>query len=180
VVAVVAERGEQLLGGVRLHKTGGAALLPLEESVGDLDDRLFEIVKQSMLEGSGEACGLWCARGTSMWSVSLLLMQAVVALAQPLGIRTLFGLGPDHTLRLFERVGFRVVDTLGDDGGFVYPTREYTSKVIQMDAETLVDALPPCRRAMLALRSNLVQTRTEPCKAGLVDVAYALRVADVP
>src|SRR5687768_12801267 len=91
VYGVIAEKAGVVLGGVKIHKVGGTQWLPVEEGVGYLDERLFDIVKKYAKDGAGEACGLWNAREVSGWGLSLILMHAIVSISNQIKVTTLFG-----------------------------------------------------------------------------------------
>lgn len=177
VYGVIAEIGDKVVGGVKIHKVGGTQLLPVEESVGYMDERLYEIVRRYAEKGgAGEACGLWNSREVSGWGVSSAMMLAVVSLTEQLDITTLFGLSSDHTLPLFRTLGYRVIRSLGDNGDFVYPTPQYLARVIKMNARTLSGALPYNREMIFALRAEPDQTRIEKSNKGTLQVEYQLRL----
>lgn len=177
VYGVIAELNGVVVGGVKIHKVGGTQLLPVEEAVGYMDERLYDLVAdQQAKHGAGEACGLWNAREVSGWGLSNILMLAIVSLTDQLEINTLFGLSSDHTIELFRRLGYRIVKTLGDNGDFVYPTPEYLARVIMMDAKTLSDALPYNREIIFALRDKPNQIRLESSKKGDLQVKYDLQL----
>lgn len=176
VYGVIAERGDTVLGGVKIHKVGGTQMLPVEDSVGYMDHNVYRVVEESAKDGAGEACGLWNAREVSGWGLSNVMMLAVVSITDQLDIKWLFGLTSDHTLPLFRKLGYEIIPTLGDNGDFVYPTPEYLARVIKMNAKTLSGALPYNRDVIMALRAQPEQTRLEKTKKGVVEIAYQLRI----
>lgn len=176
VYGVIAEIDGKVVGGVKIHRVGGTQLLPVEASVGYMDERLYDIVRRYAETGAGEACGLWNAREVSGMGISSVMMLAVVSLTEQLDINTLFGLSSDHTLPLFRTLGYRVIRSLGDNGDFVYPTPKYLARVIKMNARTLSGALPYNREMIFALRANPDQTRIEKSKKGSIRVKYQLRI----
>ncbi len=175
VYGVVAEQDGIVLGGVKIHKVGGTQWLPVEEGVGYMDERLFDIVKDFAKNGgAGEACGLWNAREVSGWGLSLILMQAIVSISNQINVNTLFGLSSNHTLKLFESLGYRVVNSLGDNGDFVYPTPDYLARVIIMNAKTLKGATPYNQESVFALREQPNQTRYVKSKIGELNTTFQL------
>lgn len=175
VYGVIAEQDGKVLGGVKIHKVGGTQWLPVEEGVGYMDERLFDIVKKYAEKGAGEACGLWNAREVSGWGLSLILMHAIVAIAPQIKVATLFGLSSDHTLDLFESLGYRIIKTLGNKGDFVYPTPDYLARVIKMNAQTMSGALPYNKESVFSLREQPNQTRMVKSKKGdLLEVNFKL------
>lgn len=176
VYGVIAERNGVVLGGVKIHKVGGTQWLPVEEGVGYLDERLFDVVKKYSLDGAGEACGLWNAREVSGWGLSLIMMQAIISVSNQVKVTTLFGLSSDHTLELFESLGYRIIRTLGNKGDFVYPTPDYLARVIKMNATTLTGALPYNKESVFALREQPNQIRVVKSKKGDLEIEYQLKL----
>jgi hypothetical protein len=176
VYGVIAECEETVLGGVKIHKVGGTQWLPVEEGVGYLDERLFDIVKKYAQKGAGEACGLWNAREVSGLGLSQVLMQAIVAISSQIKVNTLFGLSSDHTLDLFESLGYRIIKTLGNKGDFVYPTPDYLARVIKMNATTMSGAMPYNKESVFALREQPNQSRVVKSKKGDLEVTFQLRL----
>lgn len=176
VYGVIAEQDGRVLGGVKIHKVGGTQWLPVEEGVGYLDERLFDIVKKYAEKGAGEACGLWNAREVSGWGLSLIQMQAIISISNQINVTTLFGLSSDHTLSLFESLGYHIIHTLGNNGDFVYPTPEYLARVIQMNPLTMTGALPYNKETVFDLREKPNQTRLVRSKKGEIEVTFKLQL----
>ncbi|TVR82070.1 MAG: hypothetical protein EA412_02150 [Chitinophagaceae bacterium] len=154
VYAIIAFENDTCIGGVKLHKTGGTQALPLEDSIGFMDERIYDIVDKYSKSGAAEACGLWNSRDFSGLGLSNIMMIAVVATAHQLNIKTLFGITSDHTEPLFRSFGYRVIRSIGSNGNFSYPTPKYLSRVIKMNSKTLSSANPYNRRNILSLRQN--------------------------
>ncbi len=176
VYGVIAERRGKVLGGVKIHKVGGTQMLPVEDSVGYMDEEVYKVVAEHAVFGSGEACGLWNAREVSGWGISNMMMLAIVSLTEQLDITWLFGLTSDHTLPMFRKLGYEIIPTLGDHGDFIYPTPEYLARVIKMNAKTLSGALPYNREVIMALRADPDQVKLEKTNHGILEVNYQLRI----
>ncbi len=176
VYGVIAEQGDRILGGVKIHKVGGTQWLPVEEGVGYLDERLFDVVKKYAQKGAGEACGLWNSRDVSGFGLSLILMQSIVSICNQVNVSTLFGLSSDHTLALFESLGYRIIKTLGNKGDFVYPTPDYLARVIKMNPITMTGALPYNKETVFALREQPNQTRIVKSKKGEMEITFRLHL----
>lgn len=176
VYGVIAERRGKVLGGVKIHKVGGTQMLPVEESVGYMDNDVYKVIAEHATAGAGEACGLWNAREVSGWGLSNIMMLAVVSLTEQLDVTWLFGLTSDHTLPMFRKLGYEIIPTLGDHGDFIYPTPDYLARVIKMNAKTLSGALPYNREVIFALRDEPDQTRLEKTNNGILEIDYQLRI----
>lgn len=175
VYAVIAIRNNEVIGGVKIHCVNGIQQLPVEKSVGYLDENVFKLVKKHQKQGgAAEACGLWNARKFSGVGLSLILMNAVISICNQINVSTLIGLSSDHTLKLFQSLGYNIVPTLGNKGDFIYPTPKYIARVVMMDAKTLSEATPYNRERIFDLRRQPKQSKDEKSKVGILKINYNL------
>ncbi len=174
VYGLIAERQGKFVGGVKVHKVGGSQWLPVEEGVGYLDENIFDTVKKYKPKGAGEACGLWNAQEVAGMGVSYILSRAIIVLSYQLGINRLFALSSDHTIGMFRELGFQVIRSLGQHGDFIYPSPDYISRVIIVNAETLSTTTPYNRDIMFSLRETPNQIRKETGPKGEIEIHYQL------
>ena len=177
VYGLIAEREGKFLGGVKIHKVGGTQWLPVEESVGYLDERIFDTVKKYAVKGAGEACGLWNAHEVAGMGISYILSRAIIVLAYRIRVHRLFEFSSDHTINMFRELGFRVIHSLGNHGDFIYPTPQYISRVIIVNSETLSTASAYNKDIMFSLRETPNQIRTETGPKGEMEIHYLLNPA---
>ena len=123
VVVIAAESldGKEMYGGMRIHLYGGSQALPIEDAVGKLDNSIYGMVKERSKLGTGEFCGMWNSRGVAGLGISYVLTSAGTSVISQLGCDTMFVLCAEYTVHMVERVGFKVISELGNNGTFYYP-----------------------------------------------------------
>lgn len=156
VVLVSEHENGPALGGGRIHVANRKNPLPIEDAVGEMDDRIYKMVEESTDGGAGEFCGLW-----NSWEIaglgigSIYLGRIFIALAYRLGLKTLYGLCAPATFRNSLRVGFRVINEIGLNGKFYYPKEQLTAtSLIIEDLENLPFAVEEERSEIFALRNE--------------------------
>lgn len=156
VVLVSEHEDGPALGGGRIHVANRKNPLPIEDAVGEMDDRIYKMVEESTDEGTGEFCALW-----NSWEIaglgigSIYLGRIFIALAYRLGLKSLYGLCAPATYRNSLRVGFRVINEIGINGKFYYPKEQLTAtSLIIEDLENLPSADEEERREIFALRNE--------------------------
>ncbi|MES2829941.1 MAG: hypothetical protein V4687_17420 [Bacteroidota bacterium] len=176
VYGVVAEdENGELVGGIRIQIADGINPLPVEKAVGYMDPSLYDMVKKFIPEGVGELCGLWNAKSIAGMGISVLLTRAGISITSQLTCKTLMGICAGYTLKMFNRVGFVIDNSLGKGGEFVYPNENYIAWVLGiLNAKDLQTADPLDRDRMLSLRNNPVQFYSELSKDGTADIYYNL------
>ncbi|MEQ7800570.1 hypothetical protein ABDJ41_12255 [Pedobacter sp. ASV1-7] len=174
VVLVSAEENGKALAGSRVHIADGKIPLPVETAVGDMDDRIYNMVAERVANGTGELCGVW-----NSWEIaglgigSWVLSQITVALSSLIGLQSLFGLTAPATYRNAVRGGFRVVKEIGINGKFYYPKEDLTATVVLNDElDTLPTATQESHDFVMALRKEPKQIVTMPNKTndGFIDM----------
>ena len=134
VILVTAEEGGKALAGGRIHQANRKNPLPIEDAVGYMDERIYQMVEERTDAGTGELCGLW-----NSWEIaglgigSMHLSTACVAYADLINLSTLFGLCAPATYRNSIRGGFRVISEIGINGKFYYPKEDLTATSILID-----------------------------------------------
>lgn len=177
VYCVIAELDGEIIGGIRVQIADGINPLPVELAVGDMDKRIYEKVKAFAKEGAGELCGLWNAKKVAGMGVSMLLVRAGISIINQLNFKTLMGICGDYTLEMFNKVGFVIDKSLGNNGEFVYPKSDLIARVLGiLNAETLESAHSYDKERMLDLRNNPVQYTEEQGSKGILKVDYNLVV----
>jgi len=123
VIVIAAESidGSEMYGGMRLHIKEKYSDLPIENAVGKIDDRIYNLVNKHFEFGTGEFCGMWNSKEISGKGVSYLLTSAGTAVISQLGVNSMFVLCAEYTVHMVERVGFNVLKDLGNNGTFYYP-----------------------------------------------------------
>lgn len=174
IYGVVAERGGEMVGGIRVHIADGQLPLPIETAIGHMDQRVHELIDGYKDDGGvGELCGLWNSKNVAGMGISVRLTRAGISIINQLEFKTLVGICADYTMQMFQRVGFVVNPDLGIKGEFAYPDPRYITRVLGiMNAETLETAHPEDKESMLDLRAHPVQKREEVGKFGPFVIDY--------
>lgn len=156
VVLVSEHENGPALGGGRIHVADRKHPLPIEDAVGEMDDRIYNMVENDTDRGTGEFCALW-----NSWEIaglgvgSIYLGRIFIALAYRLGLKTLYGLCAPATYRNSLRVGFRVLSEIGINGKFYYPKEQLTAtSLVIEDLENLPLAVEDERKEIFSLRNE--------------------------
>lgn len=182
VILVETLDGAKVLGGARLQCAGGTMPLPIEEATGDFDAKIFDFVKNLSGEGTAELCGLWNSREVSGLGIGAFFSTRVgVVIAEQVGIKSIFALCAPYTVKFAEKVGCRVLKSIGNNGTFYYPKLDLLATVVLLeDAVTLDTADESERERILSLRKNLnqVHLETSPIRQMQVEIHYDLTIKD--
>lgn len=179
IYVVVAESEDQteMYGGIRVHIADGKEPLPLEQAIGKMDSRIYEIIKSYVDSGTGELCGLWNSKLVAGMGISLLLIRAGISIVTQIKLDSLFTICADYTMPMVKRVGFEVEDSIGKKGDFVYPNENYIARVLRkMNAIKLDSAEELDRSRILDLRNNPIQTFSEEGTKGMIEIEYNLLI----
>ena len=168
--------GKEIYGGIRVHLVDGTHHLPVEDAIGKLDSKIYDLIKRYSEDGgTGELCGLWNAKSVAGYGVSLLLIRAGISIVNQVDLKALFTICADYTMPMVRKVGFTVEDKLGTNGEFIYPNENYIARVLRrMNAITLDSAEELDRERMFSLRMMPVQTVIEIGPKGDVEIEYQL------
>ncbi|MEX0811280.1 MAG: GNAT family N-acetyltransferase [Chitinophagales bacterium] len=177
VFGVIAEYNNKILGGVKLHRYDYNYKLPIENSVGYLDDKIFKIIEKNRTKNLGELCGLWNTREIAGRGLGYVLLRALVVITSQVQVDTLISLSSDHTIKMLRGLGYRVIRTLGNNGEFLFPTKDYIARVMILNSKTLSWALPYNKTTMLSLRDKPEQFRIESGNKGKINVKYNLNIS---
>src|SRR5690606_12948529 len=80
------------------------------------------LISQYAPQGTGEMCGLWNSRSIAGYGIgTVFLARACITVGYLLGLKTLFVLCGEHTLRFTLQKGFVPEVRLGNQGSFYYP-----------------------------------------------------------
>ena len=168
VILVTAEENGRALAGGRIHQANRKNPLPIEDAVGYMDDKIYQMVEERTDAGTGELCGLW-----NSWDIaglgigSMHLSTACVAYADLINLSTLFGLCAPATYRNSIRGGFRVINEIGINGKFYYPKEDLTATSILVDdIKNLPLTHEPERSIAMNMRSNPITKQIIQSKTG--------------
>lgn len=184
VHALVLESQEdgELLGGVRLHRADGQQALPTERAISfgpPLGPEVGNFVRDRLAEGIGEVCALWVSRRFAKMGVLQLLMAASMAIAEPLGVRSLLGSCGTYTLRAFQELGYVIETSLGAAGTFIYPSPDRSAFFLALrDTRTFADATSERRDLILDLLRRPRQRRMLESPQALLDIDVDLQLPE--
>lgn len=177
--------GLKVYGGARIQVKSDKYPLPLEEAIGKLDPKIYEVVEDYNKSGTAELCGLWNSREVAGMGIgSILLGRACVAraglvLADQLQLGSLFALCASYTLKMALGTGFEVERSVGDNGKFAYPKEDFIAvTAVHKNLKNLSTAKPEEKGAIKSLRENPYQEREEKGPKGISVVIYDLRLND--
>ncbi|RKE45605.1 hypothetical protein [Sphingobacterium detergens] len=179
VLIVESLDGEKVYGGVRIHAAGGSEPLPIEQATGAMDARIYDLVYDYALHGTGEGCGLWNSREIAGYGIgSIFLTRAGAAISTQIGIKSLFALCAPYTVKLAESVGYRIDTSVGNNGTFYYPKLDLLATVMIMrNLDTLTEADQENKEAIFSLRSNSNIVRIETLRKKEIEIHYQI---DIP
>jgi hypothetical protein len=181
VIVVETIDGEKLYGGARVQVADGIHPLPIEEATGDMDQKIYGIVKYFSQFGAAELSGLWNSKEVAGFGIgSLFPSRVAVAIADQIGIDVMFSLCSPTTVRFKDWIGGRQLVNIGNNGTFYYPKLDLIATALYSDdAINLSYAHPREREKILYLRQHPEHVAQEksPFKNRLVNVHYALKIA---
>lgn len=167
-----------MVAGVRLQLDHPGITLPMAGAVRPFDPRVDEVLERLRPYGNAEVCGLWNANRYNGRGMPVLLGQAVSAVAVNAGANKLVCFVAHYTQKYPARVGFVVMDELGDHGYFPqYPIpRIITIAMINPDTVLLEHATQAQRQLIYSLRLRPEQVRMEKPGNTLLEVHYHLHL----
>jgi len=181
VYGVIAENEQGvIIGGMRLHLTNAADVLPLEKAVGDQDTKIADLIYSYSLGVAAEACGLWNAREAAGYGVSILLVRALLVIAYQLRLESVFTLCATYTVYITKQMGSSPIDSIGDNGVLIYPVINYKARFFQnTDVSNLSAADEQNRTRIMELRQTPNQIATELVAKYPVEVRYNLLIPNL-
>jgi hypothetical protein len=181
VIVVETLDKEKLYGGARVQVANGINPLPIEEATGEMDPKIYSIIKYYSQFGAAELSGLWNSKEVAGFGIgSLFPSRVAVAIADQIGIEAMFSLCSPTTVRFKSWIGGRELEVVGNKGTFYYPkidllaTALYTENVINLSF-----AHPREKEKILYLRNNPIHVAREksPFKNHFVNIHYDLKIA---
>lgn len=179
VTVELSETGE-IVSGLRIHIAHSDYPLPMEMAVSQVDHKIFELVKQYSIEGTGEVSGLWNSKSISGYGVgAVLLIRAGIAIASQLNLGSLLALVAEYTLKPSLQKGFEIEEGIGNSGTFFYPKLDLVAtSIVMKDPYNLPMAEAYERETIQDLRNNLQCSKTEIGPRGEFLVEYDLLISN--
>ncbi|NQX96435.1 MAG: hypothetical protein HRT73_00955 [Flavobacteriales bacterium] len=168
---------DELLGGIRIQLANGKFPLPIEEAIGHMDEKIYDLVIIHGLSGGiGELSGLWVDNKLKGLGIGWYMVRAAISSSIQLNFKTMIGICGEVTLRMFNNVGFITETSIGSNGQFYYPNEELIAHAVGiLNAITLENALEYDKNIMISLRNNVVQSRIEFDRKIEVNIEYNLK-----
>lgn len=176
VVVIVAEHPNLgMVAGIRVHEASLGTALPMQRALVSLDASVVGILDELLPHGNAEIAGLWNAHRFAGRGVPLLLMEACVAVASRIGVRTMVTFIAEYVAPYAAKTGFSLMASLECGAIFTYPVAEIrTHAMVLGDVLTMAAAESHHRKRILSLRLRPYQRRAERPKAFDLDVQYEL------
>lgn len=180
VVVVESLDGKKLYGGARVQAANGIIPLPIEEATGEMDNKIYDIVKHYTQFGTGELSGLWNSKEVAGLGIgSFFPSRTSVVIAEQIGLTTMFSLCAPATVRFNQWIGSSPLTSVGNNGTFYYPKIDLLATACFLpDVEELRNAAVREREKMFYLRQNpkCIVKEKSPFKNLYVNVHYDLEI----
>ncbi|MFI5221138.1 MAG: hypothetical protein ACHQK8_02345 [Bacteroidia bacterium] len=179
VILVESDDGQKVLGGARVHAVGGNQPLPLEEATGYMDSRIYNVIRDYSMNGTGEVCGLWNSIEVAGLGIgSIFLIRAALAISDQIGLQSMFALCSPYTTRIAGNYGFLVETGLGNNGTFYYPKIDLLATIVlQKDAPHLTNATVLESDRIFDLRNRPQQQAREEGRKNTIEIDYDLSIS---
>jgi hypothetical protein len=176
VITVEIEETGEIVSGLRIHIAHPKYPLPMEMAVSQVDHKVFGLVKEYSIEGTGEVSGLWNSKSISGYGIgAVLLIRAGIAIAEQLKLGSLLALVAEYTLKPSLQKGFEIEVGIGNSGTFFYPKLDLVAtSIVMKDPYKLPKADPEEREIILNIRENLKCEKIEKGPKGEFLVNYDL------
>jgi hypothetical protein len=172
--------GQKLYGGARVQVADGINPLPIEEATGDMDPKIYDIVRYYSQFGAAELSGLWNSKEVAGFGIgSLFPSRVAVAIADQIGVQVYFTLCSPTTVRFKDWIGGKLLEEVGNKGTFYYPKIDLIATALfTEDAINLPLAHQREREKIFYLREHPEHIAEEksPFKNLVVHVHYALKI----
>lgn len=157
-VYVIIARNEnaELLGGIKIHKYSAIYPLPVVKGLIENTPEIENIIEASQPLKSGEICGLWISKNSGRKGLANYLSRVAIAMCPNLLINHVYGISSPFTLNMFLGMGYTIIENLGENGYFDYPTPEFRSAAVEIrDTNSLQSASEENKSRIIDIRKNL-------------------------
>lgn len=180
VIVVESLDGSKMFGGARVQAADGITPLPIEEATGEMDSRVYDVVKFYTQYGTGELSGLWNSKEVAGLGIgSFFPSRTAVVIAEQIGLSSMFSLCAPATVRFNKWIGSSVLSSVGNNGTFYYPKLDLLATACFLpDVEELMSAHVREREKMFYLRANptCIVREKSPFKNLYINVHYDLTI----
>jgi hypothetical protein len=180
VIVVESMDRSKLYGGARVQAADGIHPLPIELATGEMDPKIYKVVKYYSQFGAAELSGLWNSKEVAGFGIgSVFPSRVALSIFDQIGTNVMFSLCSPATVRFKDWIGGNLMTKVGNNGTFYYPKLDLLATVLYSDDVIgLSHAHPREKVKILDLRENPVQIKYEksPFKNVMVNVHYDLVV----
>jgi hypothetical protein len=165
------------VGGIRLELKVKERLLPFEKVLHTSFPAVTSLITDLNLIKAAEPCSLWNSKLVSGKNLSIYLSRASIAMSHLLGIKNIISFNATYTFRIPLDVGCHMIESIGDNGYFNYPTEQFRAALwLNSKLRTLETANEHSRTRMLSLRQYRNQTFEECYDNSIVKIRYDLQL----
>lgn len=180
VILVESKEDGKVVGGARVQIADGNLLLPIEDAVGIIDKKIYDIVNSYKSDSVAELCGLWNSREIAGYGIgSTFLTRTSIALAKIIKLKTMLALCAPATVKMGSKCGFIIERSLGKDGFFNYPKLDLiATAMIIKDINNLETATEESLDFIDDLCKNRKKTSIEKGPKGEIEVEFNINIDD--
>jgi hypothetical protein len=173
----VYDEEQDVVAGLRVHRYNGKVRVPMIDALEDQCPEIEGIFKATLPKGTAEICGLWGSRKVFGKGLSPYLCICSVVMVEKMGLSNFYCFAAPYTEKMIKSMGCVLVDYIGVDGRFPYPTEKFMSAVLyNPDVHQLLHAEAFNKARMLSLMENPIQTFEESAPKGQVVISYDLSI----
>ncbi len=162
IIVAILESTQEIVGGIRLKIRTKTDLLPLEKAILHIEPNINSLVLDYEKKGHvGEVCALWIDRKKySDKALSMNFFISCLVICEQLKVNTLLGFISPQVSKICSSLGFKVEESLVNQGCFYYPNKNYISKIGSLETKTLEKTEKELKVKIFNLRKNLNTTET--------------------
>lgn len=177
-VLIAVDETDEVVAGLRVHRfVNEQQVLPLVDAIYPQDPTIADIVRESLPEGTAEACGLWSAKKVFGKGITPLLCIAAIPVMRHIGLTNFYCFAAPYTEKMIKTNGLIEVEAIGDKGRLPYPTKDFISVVLKNpDIRVMEFAESYNRTRVMELTEEPVQMKIETSPRGFLEVFYDLRL----
>lgn len=169
---------DEVYGGGRIQLRSKLFPLPLEVAIEEKDYRIKDYLNNYKDLEVAELCGVWNSKQVAGYGIgSIFLIRAGVIVSSILKVKNLMGFCSPFTLKNCQNLGFKIIESLGNKGGFFYPKEGLLATITEIDnLEKLPNALPEEQEKIIFLTKNPQHITHENSSKGDFSIVYDLKI----
>ncbi|MTI21116.1 GNAT family N-acetyltransferase [Fulvivirga sp. RKSG066] len=168
----------EMIGGVRLDIKSGFSM-PLEVALQDYPMVTSKVECLALADGVAELCGLWIEKDYRRANLANALMKAAIATAPNIGVKYILGFANEYSYKTTEKLGFRKIESVENEGVFYYPDDRYRSLLIELDSTALYTLEEKDLQTIVEIREDLLCVSVENSQDGVSMVHYNMSTESI-